>query len=244
MNNSESLVLIERLKVFWAAICWLGDNVEKRSLLDCLFHRKKTPLEPLMEALPSLHFPEDIVLDYYQIGNDTGSYPRLYVRRKNEARIPDYKGFPSIDGKTEPGMRPVEAVLPEKTPEGIWEFILLEELGDQFNLKWHMGTSLLRIIYDWQEFFETQNYAGQKECEDCRVNEGLLSSQDRQTLLSWNIMPEIEMQKNGAIAHYCVFSPFTGFYLVRRKITHTPKLNCSSSTKIIKKLPYNCGIIY
>jgi hypothetical protein len=190
-----------------------------------------------MAALPHLHFLDKTLLDYYQSGTRHGSYPALYVRKETEPRLPNN---PEIClGDSMPAVTGVlEAVQPEFTSDGVWELILLMELGDQFNLVWHAGYSELRIICDMAEFFAGRYFGDEDTCY-FEVNK--LSEDEKQELLSWNIVPKVKLKNDYALVDYCVFSPFGGFFKVQRKVLFKPQLRLTKPIKK-KEISYNCGI--
>ena len=240
-------ILVERLKIFWKATRNLEKRIhgpDFREPEELLPRRNRSPLASWFKSLPHLHLPAGMVPDIYHSGTKMGSAPVLYARKKDSPRLKDHFGPYLGDDKPE-GTMLMEAVVPDKTIEGIWELILLDEMGAQFGLYWHAGYELLRILYDWDEVFIGKTYAGLPDDGECLFGDGraTVSEEDRRELLSWNIAPYVTMRDDRAFAHYCVFSPFGGFYKVRRTVVLSPKLEIKKPV-ILKKVEYNCGIIY
>ena len=254
--TDESSRLIARLGLFWKVIRELTRNIndyvggfsiyeetgeERASRLTARAAKTRidSPLLPLMNVLPHLHFPKGTLLDYYQCGSSLGSSPMLYVRKENEPRLPNNSEPFSRDPNPNV-QRVLDAVRPEFTPEGVWELILLMELGSQFNLVWHSAYGTSRIVCDMAEFFSGK-YLGNRI--DCRFNAGRLSEAERAELLSWDIVPKVKLKEGKAIVNYCVFSPFAGFVKRRRTVLFTPELVLQKAVKT-KMIPYSCGIVF
>ena len=248
--------LVERLGLFWNVIRELtrsiNDRVEGFSIYQesekelalrlaarAAKIRIDSPLLPLMNVLPHLHFPEGTLLDYYQYGSSLGSEPELYVRKENERRLPNNSEPFSRDPNPNV-LRVLDAVRPEFTPEGVWELLLLMEFGSQFNLVWHAAYGTARIICDMEEFFSGR-YFGERN--QCRFDVSRLSDDERSELLSWDVVPKVKLKDGKAIVNYCVFSPFFGFIKCRRTILFTPELRLQKPVKM-KKIPYSCGITF
>lgn len=243
-RETQAEVLIERLKIFWKATTALSKKIDLPSFgenEEAFCRHKRSPLVFWFKSLPHLHLPEGMVPDFYHSGTVIGSEPVLYVRKKDSPRLADYHGR-SLAGEEPQGTLLLSAVVPEKSIEGIWELILLDEMGDQFALWWHAGDHLLRILYDWGEFFKGKTYAGLRDCEECLFM-GSVTENTRLELLSWNVTPYINMKEDRAIAHYCVFMPFEGFFKIRRTIILSPEIKIKKPV-ILKKVEYDCGIIY
>jgi hypothetical protein len=190
----------------------------------------------MMEVLPHLHFPEGTILDYYQCGTELGSYPKFYVRKEEEPRFPD-------NATAFSDARPAEVldtVAPEFSQEGVWELLLLEELGAQFGLRWHANYIMRKIIYNMEEFFSGK-YFGKDN--DCFFSPERLSGSDKTELLSWDVEPKVELTNGRAVVKYCIFAPFRGFFQVRRAVEFDPKLSIEKP-QILEKVSYNCGILF
>lgn len=239
----ESEALIARLKAFWTISMKLESKVPEWPCLPkikCNYRKGvENPLVPMMEVLPHLHFPEDSILDYFQEGSEWGAAPVLYVRKKDAPRIPD-RVFSWADSSDIDIIPALQAVEPEFSSEGAWEMVLLAELGTQFGLFWHACYDMLRIIYDLDEF-RGGRYVGKRDCDECRKL--ALSNEDWKEIASWNITPKVNMKEDRAIVHYCVFSPFGGFFMVRRTLLFRPILKLMPPVRV-KKIEYSCGIRY
>ena len=240
-------VLVERLKIFWKATKNLEKRIASPSFLESeetFSRRNRSPLVSWFKSLPHLHLPDGMVPDYYHFGTHHGSAPVLYARKKSSPRVKDHFGYYLGDEKPE-GTMLMEAVVPDKTMEGIWELILLDEMGGQFGLYWHAGYDLSRILYDWGEFFKGKKYAGLPDDGECLLGDkgGTVTEEEHRELLSWNIAPYVTMKDDRAFAHYCVFTPFGGFFKVRRTVILSPELEIKKPV-ILKKVEYNCGIVY
>ncbi len=255
--NEESNILIERLGVFWNVIMELEntthnrircDNVSSSSfssrLVRCLWKfgrlwksgKRESPLIPMMNALPHLHFPEDSVLDYYQAGCRMGSLPVLYVRKMEEARLPNNAEI--CLGASMPEIKELcSYIQADCSPEGAWELVLLMELGQQFNLVWLADDKVHRIIYDMDEFLAGKYFG--KEGKFIYIN--ALSNDDIKELLSWDVAPKVTIEGNVALVDYCVFSLHHAFYLVQEKIQFRPELK-RVETILKKRLLYDCWI--
>ncbi len=256
MDNEEER-LIERLHVFWEVIGELIEKTDNKAYDPdilapikryhwkfwrlCRLWKHSSPLLPMMKVLPHLHFPHNSLLDYYQSGSDMGSVPVLYVRKSTEPRLPN--NAKTCLGDSMPKNNCIlDAVCPEDTSDGAWELILLMELGDQFNLLWHAGTEMIKIVYDMKEFLAGR-YFGKNMGHLFKVNN--LSDDDKRELLSWDVSPKVIMQtKDGfALVDYCVFSPWGGFFHVQRKVQFKPELSLSKPLTM-KRINYNCRFIF
>lgn len=227
---NESEYLIYRLEEFWKILQELKRGTSKV--------RHNSPLFPIMNVLPHLHFPEGTVLDCYMQSDPLGlgSELVLYVRKGDEPRLPDR--YSSISDSAEKNPDIFKTVTPEFSPKGVWELILLAELGTQFNLVWHANYNLRRIICNMEEFFSGW-YCG---CyDDCCFKVDQLSEQEKSKLLSWDIEPKVKMLQDRALAKYCIFSPFSGFFKVEREISFKPELQLSKP-RIMRVNFYDCGI--
>ena len=243
----DSETLVERLKTFWKATKGLNKKIDRPTFsedVQASRRRKGNPLVRWFNSLPHLHLPDGMIPDYYHSGTCHGSIPVLYARKKGSARLKDYCGY-YLDGQKTEGMPLMEAVIPEKSMEGIWELLLLDEMGGQFALHWHAGYNLLRILYDWSEFFTEKTYAGLPDDWECLFDDtsAAISEEERRELRSWDIAPYIKMKNDRAIAYYCVFTPFGGFFKVRRTVILSPELEIKKPV-ILKEVKYDCGVIY
>ncbi len=254
----DSIQLIDRLAIFWKVILELSQNTHNdidfsasskssqkaqwECKSKCKLTREASPMEPIMKVIPDLHFPDGTLLDYYQHGSMMGSSPILYVRKETEPRLPDNPEF--CLGDLMPKVtEAIDAILPDFTQEGAWELILLEELGEQFNLVWHARYNTLRIIYDMAEFFSGSYFGKKDSCYFDTDDTDRLSEVEKEELLSWDIMPKVKLMTDHALVNYCVFSPFGGFFKVQRKVQFKPELLLLKPC-IKKKVPYNCGIYF
>ena len=231
MQSDTSEYFIWKLKEFWKVI----KNLEHgTSTLRCA-----NPLFPMMRVLPHLHFPEGSILDCYLVGDQLGlgAEPVLYVRKENEQRFSEY-GKRDSENPAPNLLNDLSIVSPEFTQKGVWELILLTELGTQFNLVWHANYKLRRIICNMEEFFDGW-YCG--TYDDCYFKADRLTEDEKTKLLSWDIAPKVKLEDFRAIAEYCLFSPFSGFCTVRREICFEPELYLPKPM-ITKRLFYNCGI--
>lgn len=251
--TSDSICLINRLKSFWKVIQELPSptpvQLHRENTLNTFQEKGKfasenpgtgiaSPLAPMMKVLPHLHFPEGTLLDYYQCGDDFGSQPEFYVRKENEQRLPDNSYRCNPDGVKTKIWNIFDVVTPEFTPEGIWELLLLDELGSQFGLYWHANYRKKTIIYDMDEFFSG------KQCGNMSpifFNAQSASDLDVEKLYSWDITPKVELNSDKAFAEYCIFSPFSGFFKVKCEIQFTPNLRRLKPV-ILEHEPYHCGI--
>lgn len=252
-QGCESVRLMNRLRVFWRVIHELERDVaagkrpdkleasERKRLLKTKTHdHNVSPLIPLMEALPHLHFPKGTVLDYYQDGSAFGSQPVFYVRREDEPRRPDFHVELDPDELELKTQELRQIIKPEISADGAWEMILLDELGSQFNLVWHAAYSTRRIVCDMPEFF-SGNYCGCRN--NCDFSVSCLTENDKAELLSWDVVPTVTFMDEKAIVKYCVFTPFGGFFKVRRMIRFKPGLRMLKPS-IMAKLSYDCGIVF
>ena len=249
---------IERLKVFWTVIRELEAKTDNEiSEFDTMlapirryrwklgnalrFWRHSSPLVPMMKALPHLHFPEGFLLDYYQVGSTTGSVPAFYVRKPKEPRLPNNPK--ECLGDSMPKVIYLdEAVRPDHTPDGAWELVLLVELGHQFNLAWHAGTSIIFLLYNMEEFFAGR-YMGREDVYLGDFSADQLPENERKELLSWDIAPKATLTEDGFLVDYCIFSPWHGFSKVQRRVRFTPETSLSECITT-KKVYYNCKIIF
>ena len=62
-------------------------------------------------------------------------------------------------------------------------------------------------------------------------------------LLSWDVVPKIQIHPEYAVAEYCIFSPFSGFFKVQRKIQFVPQITISEP-RIIQRVLYNSQIVF
>ena len=230
-QSDTSEYFIWKLKEFWKVI---QDLKHGTSTLRCA-----NPLFPMMKVLPHLHFPEGSILDCYQVEYPLGlgAEPVLYVRKENEQSFSG-NGERDSDNPAPNLLNDLSIVSPEFTQEGVWELILLIELGTQFNLVWHANYNLRRIICNMKEFFEGW-YCG--TYDDCYFKADRLTDYEKTRLLSWDIAPKVKLEDSYAIAEYCLFSPFSGFFTVRREIQFEPELHLSKPL-ITERLFYDCGI--
>lgn len=256
--SGESEHFIDRLKVFWKVIRELEVKTDNEiSEFDTMLApirryrwklgnalrlwRHSSPLVPMMEALPHLHFPEGFLLDYYQEGNTTGSVPALYVRKPKEPRLPNNPK--ECLGDSMPKVTYFyEAVRPEHTPDGAWELVLLVELGYQFNLAWHAGTDIIFPLYNMKDFF-SRKYMGEENVYLWDFNADKLSGEEREELLSWDISPKVTLEEDGALVDYCIFSPWHGFSKIQRRVQFKPKISLSKRV-ITKEVYYSCRIVF
>ena len=94
-DGKENDILIERLRIFWESILFVQEkiNSDRKSQgqdeRETISNPLASPILPIMEAFPHLHFPQGAVLDYFRQGDSMGSEPTLYVRQQNEPRVRD-----------------------------------------------------------------------------------------------------------------------------------------------------------
>ena len=251
-NRNGSDILVKRLEVVWKCIQQLKterNNSEDQS------DKQSSPLVPMMEALPHLHFPEGTLLDFYQYGSYFGSQPVFYVRKVTDARIPHFSKEATADDPNSDVVGVLDAVSPAFMPEGMWELILLLDFGEQFGLVWHANYSQRVVVYDMQDFL-SDKYFGEK------ISGMLYGFPPRSPeLLSWQTAPKVTMQENSALVEYCMFSPFGGFAMIQRtvmferepvpnaklaRLSSLPRFRCPKLQKpvVVKEFKYNCGICF
>lgn len=89
------------------------------------------------------------VLDYgYQAGGDRG-YPILYARPADDppyATYQEYQLAVAADPDREPIAPHLHRVVVDGTPEGFFQYVVLEIMGGQFYLHWHAGENDSQII--------------------------------------------------------------------------------------------------
>ncbi len=249
-NDGGSDVLIKRLEVFWKCVQHLRHESEDQS------GKQSSPLVPMMEALPHLHFPEGTLLDYYQYGSQGyGSHPDFYVRKATDARIPHYSKEVPADDPNSDVVGVLDAVSPDLSPEGIWELILLMAFGPQFGLVWHANYCQRVVVYDMQDFL-SDKYFGKRISNMLYGFPPIIPE-----LLSWQTAPKVTMQENSALVEYCMFSPFGGFAMIQRTVTFerepVPNAKLARLSSLprfrrpklqqpveVKKFEYNCGIFF
>ena len=258
MENKDSDLMIERLRIFWESMLSVEKSIhaeqdtqhnDEKRLLNA--DANATPLEPMMEALPHLHFPVGVALDYFPIGDSMGTIPVLYVRNQDEPRHGCDNDFMlwgnqilrtgSGDGKDFTHF--MEVVQPDPSIEGAWELLLLNLIGKQFGLHWHGRYHLLRVIYDWHDFFDKKSYFGKPLEREFRIADDKLSAEEKKDILSWESKPTAKVEDNKVTMRYCAFAPFAGFFYSESTVVFNPELRLMPAV-ILKKINYRCGIWY
>ncbi|MBR7119505.1 MAG: hypothetical protein IKC77_04835 [Lentisphaeria bacterium] len=226
--NNISDRLIERLNIFWRVIAEL-ENMQPEEI----------DLLPLMKAVPNLRFPTGTELRFFMYGDHYCAEPVFIVRNSWEQNLPD-------DFKIDPEnlmrdvLKALDSVKQYFNEYFVWELILFAELGNQFNLVWHAGYKTQRIICNMEEFLSGY-YCGQ--LDDCYFYPDQLDEKRKSRLLSWDVVPKIQIHPEYAVAEYCIFSPFSGFFKVQRKIQFVPQITISEP-RIIQRVLYNSQIVF
>lgn len=258
MGNRDSDFMIDRLRIFCESMLSVEKSIHLENdmqyggdgkLLNA--EANATPLEPMMEALPHLHFPVGAVLDYFPIGDSMGTIPVLYVRKRDEPRHGDDDNFLLLgervlrtgEGTGKDFTHFMEVVQPEPSIEGAWELLLLNLIGKQFGLHWHGRYHLLRVIYDWHDFFDKKSYFGKPLEREFCIEDDKISAEDMKDILSWKCRPTAMVEDNKVIIHYCAFMPFAGFFYSESTVVFKPELRLMPPV-ILKKINYRCGIWY
>lgn len=91
------------------------------------------------------------------------------------------------------------------------------------------------------EEFLSGYYCGQ--LDDCYFYPDQLDEKRKSRLLSWDVVPKIQIHPEYAVAEYCIFSPFSGFFKVQRKIQFVPQITISEP-RIIQRVLYNSQIVF
>jgi hypothetical protein len=114
-------------------------------------------------VLPNLTMEDGYVLDYVYLYSGNGGKPFVYARQKAQESFDSYEKYsenvkdsistinPSIAFSSVMRGTPVVFVSKIKvdgTPEGFFEYIVLQMLGGQFYLWWHAGYYDVNIICD------------------------------------------------------------------------------------------------
>lgn len=196
----------------------------------------------LMEPLTTLHLQPGYTLDFIYQFDGMGGSPILYARRIADPPfevLADYTDFmeecQALQGTGACDyMRYINC---EDTPQGYFEWVLLQEMGGQFYLYWHSGYRETEIIAS-RERLEVLA-AGLKE-----ANFGIpLTASQYRKALKIDPAPVVNMGDEEVTVRVVWFTNWGGFYesvyTIDRNLPHQV-LNVETE----QLLEYECGVMF
>jgi hypothetical protein len=126
--------------------------------------------ERYFDVLTHIDVEPGFVLDYvYRAAADRG-FPVLYTRRADAARYPTYAEFRTGEGRDagqDDGGFMEQVYVVDGTPQGFFEYVVLEMVGNHFYLWWHAQEEDDRIVATNERLGEVLDLvAGEMDADD------------------------------------------------------------------------------
>jgi len=174
------------------------------------------------------------VLDYVYHYDGMGGHPILYFRPQEQPPYQSEADLPT----TGDWSAYLDYIQAEDTPEGYFQFAVMEMVAGQFYLFWHAGYNDLQIVCDKTEV----NKIVSDLSKDGFGLPMSLASRARAALLN-EIEPQVVIGEQTVEVRIVTFSKWGGFFLTTETISR------SAPHKILdvqqkNLVPYDCGIMF
>ena len=184
------------------------------------------------DVLDHLSMQEGYTLDYVYTYEFLGGRPVLYTRPSEQAPYQTLTDFPRVEDGSQSSY--LDRVVIDGTPEGYFQFVALDVMGEQFYLVWHANYNDTRILCDSTDVeavLESEKF-GQPIPED-------VAAQAREL----DVEPVIELGEETAQVQIVVFTKWGGFlrvtFTIDRDFPHQV-LDTEAETLVA----YDCGVMF
>jgi hypothetical protein len=184
------------------------------------------------DVLDHLAMQDGYTLDYVYAYEFIGGRPVLYARPSDQPPYQALTDVPRVDDGSQSSY--LDRVVIDGTPEGYFQFVALDVMGEQFYLVWHANYNDTRILCDSadvKDVLESEMF-GQPLPED-------VAAQAR----GLDVEPVVTLGEETAQVQIVVFTKWGGFlrvtFTIGQDFPHQV-LDTEAETLV----PYDCGVMF
>jgi len=186
-------------------------------------------------VLDHLSMQEGYVLDYVYRGDSMGGLPVLYARLEDQEPYSVFSEFAEAQGESTTSY--LDSVEFDGTPDGYFQFVILDVMASQFYLFWHANYNDYQIVCDAEDVEAIIADAGDGDM-------GLpMSEEAQEAARQLQVEPVVTWTPDVAQVEVVLFTRWGGFarwtFTISREFPHTIQ-DITSETLV----EYDCGIMF